>query len=326
MRRWLFLVLIFSSLFVSALSWGWDGPSLEPDEFLLSMVGLFRPTNFLDGSFQDVLGNTPLTDSRFRANYVLLKGDRDTVQANARVQRFHLGEDLPLAGSPDPVPHDLWTIDAGLGYMHRLDSGGDLGLNVGGGSSSDRPFYSRREINTSVRGIYRLPVDELHAWIFSLRFSVAESFAGGRPFPGIAYSIRDPKAHFQMLIGLPSLLDWEPTPDWNLRLFYMFPTHIRSELSYRFYSSLKAHLGFDWLSQAWLRADRPDPGNRLIFDQKKATAGIKFPLGEAFMLDLFGGYAYDQKIFEARSIRSAGVTKTDLSPATFLEAEVGYRF
>jgi hypothetical protein len=323
MRRWLFLVLMFSLLFVSALSWGWDGPPQEPGAVV---AGLFRPTNFLDGSLQGVLGNTPLTDSRFRANYVLLKGDRDTVQANARIQRFHLGEDLPLAGSPVPVPHNLWTMDAGLGYMHRLESGGDLGLNVSGGSNSDRPFNSRHELNLSVTGLYRLPVDPLHAWIFSLSYAVARSFAGGRPFPGIAYFVRNPDANIQMLIGIPTLIAWQPTADWNFRLLYIFPTHMSAEASYRFYSSFKAHVGFDWLSQAWLRADRPDPGNRLIFDQKKATAGVRFPIGEDFMLDLFGGYAFDQKIFEARSIFAHNVTKTDLAPGTFLEAEVGYRF
>ena len=305
------------------MSWGWDGPAPLPGG---GVATLFGPTSFVDGSVQGVLGDTPLNDTRLRGNYVLFQKDKETVQVNARLQRFHLGEDIPLTGSPQPVPDDLWMVDFGASYRHKLDASGDWGVIVEGGSNSDHPFHSIHEVVFQLTGTYRLPVDRRHAWLFFLNYSTARSFAPGIPLPGVAYLSIDPGTRTQILYGLPFFAAWQPTDDWNLSLLYLIPTVIRTKISYRFYGPLKVRVGFDWHPQSWLRADRPDTNRRLIFDQKKATAGLKCPIGEDLVLDLDAGFAFDQKFFEAKSLLSRGVTKTALSDGAFVRAEIAYRF
>jgi hypothetical protein len=126
--------------------------------------------------------------------------------------------------------------------------------------------------------------------------------------------------------GLPFFIAWQPDKDWTFRALYFIPTLVSTEVAYQFHAPLKLHLGFDWMPQAWLPADRPTDTDRLIFDQMKLSIGVKSPLGENAYLDILGGYAFDQQIFEAESLFSSGITKTSISAAPFVQGEVAYKF
>jgi hypothetical protein len=306
----------------SATALAWDGP---PQTLGAALGNLIRPTSYVDGNIFGLFGNTPYSDSRFRLNIVAFDDDKNTVQLNGLGQRFHLDEDLPLGGTNSTVPRDLWTTNVGATYSHKLEHG-DWGAIVSVGSASDLPFHSLQEDTISVTGTYRHEVDPLHSWIFFLNYATNRAFAPNVPLPGVAYLVVNPDAHTVISWGLPFFIAWQPDKDWSFHALYFIPTLISTQVEYQFHEPLKLHLGFDWMPQTWLPANRPTDTDRLILDQMKLSLGLKSPLGQDAYFDLITGFAFDQQIFEAESLFSSGVTKTSISAAAFVQGEIAYKF
>jgi hypothetical protein len=310
------------TMMTCSISRAWDGPAQSPGAGLGS---LFKPTNFIDATGLGTWGNNPYIDSRLRLNYILSQTQTDTIQLNARGERFHLDEDLPLASVPSTVPRDLWNVDFGATYSHKMEKG-EWGVIATLGSDSDLPFNSIHEITGTLTGTYTFPTDKLHSWIFFLSYANNRAFAPGIPLPGASYLVIDPINHVEISYGLPFFIAWQPTPDWNYKLVYFLPNIIDAEISYQFFSPFKAHVNFTWLPQTWLPAGRTDYSNTLILDQMKASAGVRVPIASDWYTDFVAGYAFDQVIFEAEELFSTGITKTYLDAGVFAQAEVAYRF
>jgi hypothetical protein len=124
-----------------------------------------------------------------------------------------------------------------------------------------------------------------------------------------------------VFIGIPFLFTWNPTEDWSFLFSYFIPTSVHAEAGYKLSSTFKLHTDFSYVPQAWMRANRPDDSTRLIFTSARATAGLKMNVSDPLFFDLYGGYAFDQQIFEAKSVTSSGITKTNLHAGLFVNAE-----
>jgi hypothetical protein len=325
MERRLFAILILtllSPLSVRAET-AWEGPSQSPGA---ALGNLAKPTNFVDASGFGTWGDNPYTDSRFRMNYVLSQTEADTVQLNAHANRFHLNDEEPLVSSPDSFSaRDLWSLGVGATYSHKMDKG-EWGLIGGVGSNSNLPFNSFHETSIQLTGTWRLPEDDLHSWIFFLSYANDRAFAANVPLPGVSYLVIDPANHLLVSYGLPFFLSWKPSDEWSYKLVYFIPTIINAEIAYEFKKPFKLHIGFDWYPQAWLAANRSDYKDQIIFDQKKASLGLRAPFARDWFFDVTGGYAFDQKLFEAESLFSNGINKNYLNAGAFLQTELAFRF
>jgi hypothetical protein len=334
MERRLFTIFILTFFFVSTMSFvsvleraqaetAWDGPSQSPGAGLGSLA---KPTNFIDASGMGTWGDSSYTDAHFRMNYVLSQSEVDTVQINAHANRFRLDTGVPIVSSPDPLTvQDLWSVGVGATYSHKMEKG-EWGLIAGFGSNSDVPFNSFHEMSIQVTGTYTMPVDKLHTWIFFLSYANDRAFAPNVPFPGVSYLVVNPEDHLVVSYGLPFFLSWKPNSDWSYKIVYFIPTIINAEIAYKLSEPLKLHLGFDWYPQAWLAAGRSDYRDQVILDQKKASAGIRASFASDWYLDVSGGYAFDQKLFEAENLFATGINKNYLNAGAFVQSELAYRF
>jgi hypothetical protein len=328
-KHFVIVALSFGSSIPCGVAYGWDGPPELPG---VGASNLLKPASYLDADFNGFIGSQPYDSSTARGNFVLSEDEKDTWQANFKLQNFHFEETLPLAienGTEGTVPTNLWTADFGLSYSHKLESDPssstpprEWGLNLTAGSESNVLFNSYHELTLSVTGTYRLPTDMFHGWMFFLNESTNRPFLPGVPLPGVGYYSISPTNHTQLFLGIPFFFGWQPTGDWNLFVTYFIPTSMHAGVEYKLSPAWKAHADFTWLPQSWLRADRPDESDHLIFDCAQVSAGFKVSITEPLFFNIYGGYAFDQQIFEAQSLTSSGKVVTDLPPGEFVNAEI----
>jgi hypothetical protein len=209
-------------------------------------------------------------------------------------------------------------------YSHKVEKG-EWGLIVELGSDSDLPFNSIHEDTLQLTGTYTHSVDAFHTWIFFLSYSNNRSFAANIPLPGVSYLVIYPPEHLIVSYGIPFFLSWNPETDLNFRLVY-FIASAGAETSYLLNSNFKLHLNYDWITQAWLPANRLAYTDQLILEQMRASGGLRIMPGNNWFIDVSGGYVFDQSMFEAQSVFSSGITKTYLSAGPFFQTELSYKF
>ena len=230
--------------------------------------------------------------------------ERD-VSANAHFRLYDfLGKDLRTTGRDFSTP--LWDIGAGPAFRKRLSDGDVWGGNFSVGSASDKPFHSWHEMTVQANTYYRLQSaasNLKNAWIFLVNYSNNRSFANHIPLPGFAYWW-EPSESFRALIGLPFLnLSIKPTNKLGFNLTYFAPWAASFQASYRIVGPLQGYGAFQWGNKSYYLAERTDKRERLFYDEKKASLGVRSPVSKALYLDLSAGYAFDRIFFKGEKFR-----------------------
>jgi hypothetical protein len=304
-------------------SQAWDGP---PSSVGGGLMGLAKPSTYIDTIFLgSPNGQTPL-NGRIRANTVLSESETDTYQMNFKSEVLQFTSSTPLGASGLNTPTNLWAIDVGGTYKHKIDQTHDWGLILSAGSPSDIPFNSLNEVDGSATATYSWRKDMLHAWIFMLNYSKVRSFAPGIPLPGVGYFEANPGNHTQVFYGLPFFFSWQPEKQLKLSATYFLLTYVNAQAEYKALGGINIYSGFQWSSQSWLRANRSDTNNRIIFDQKRLVVGASTSLSENLFANIFTGQAFDQRITEAASITSQNLNYNYLSAGVIGQAELAYKF
>jgi len=273
-------------------------------------------------------GESPtLVDQRETGRFILSKTASDTWSVNERFGHLGIGEPIAIPQANTSVPQDLWSVEGGVGYNHLLSNGRALGVNFNVGSDSDHPFYSLHE--TVFRGLvnYRVPSGKHNAWLFSLSYSNNRHFLNGIPLPGIGYYFQAFDDRLQGLVGFPFIaLRYKPTPEWNAQLSIFGPRNVSAELGRKIVGPVRAYTAFQWGSQEWMIADRQDYSNRLFFDKKRISLGLRSPLPHGFLVDVSGGRQFDQRFFVNDSSSYKDVPTEGLPPTWFVQTKLSYRF
>ena len=136
---------------------------------------------------------------------------------------------LPDTGQP--LPSELWGVNLGLRYNRQLDDGWITGGGVSIGSASDHPFATIHEMNVGMNAMLRIPQGEHNAWLFTLSYSPMGEL--NFPVPGVAFSW-NPSPQFHANIGLPLMVMWRPTDDWQFQASYMLLRTVHLKAQYRF--------------------------------------------------------------------------------------------
>jgi hypothetical protein len=215
-----------------------------------------------------------------------------------RFQEIHTEALLPDSGNP--FPDELWDVSVGGVYRHYLDPRTFLGGAVSIGSASDHPFQTSQEIVETITVFFRMPSGERDAWFFFLSYSNNREYANSYPFPGVEY-FYNPSWEFHAMVGFPmDSLEWRPEEDLSFRLSYTLIHNIHALVTYRLADPIRLYAGFDWSTQGYLLADRPDPSDRFFYDEKRVKAGVKITVVEGLTIDLSGGYAFGRSYWESQ--------------------------
>ena len=82
-----------------------------------------------------------------------------------------------------------------------------------------------------MNAMLRIPQGEHNAWLFTLMYSPMGEL--NFPVPGVAFSW-NPSPQFHANIGLPLMVMWRPTDDWQFQASYMLIRTIHLKAQYRF--------------------------------------------------------------------------------------------
>lgn len=227
---------------------------------------------------------------------------------------FNVSRPVTLPQTGVVFPESLGAVDGGASYLHRIGDRRQWGARLSVGSASDHLFDSIAETEVQMTGSWMIPHRAQNAWFFLLSYSNNRSFLNNIPLPGIAYLWNKPEKGFRAVIGFPVLsLSYSPMKAWQAQLFLLGPTQQGVEISRRLTKALEAYAAFQRNPQLWMRTNRDNNDNRLIYDEKKTLLGLRHPLGPYLSLDLSGGRTFDRRLFEARDASRTGTPRATLA-------------
>ena len=180
---------------------------------------------------------------------------------------------LPDTGQP--IPSELWNVNLGLRYCRQLADGWTAGGGVSIGSASDHPFDNIGVMNVGMNAMLRIPQGENNAWVFSLMYSPTGQL--NFPVPGVAYNW-NPLPQFHAMIGLPSMMIWRPSEDWQIQASYMLISTIHVKAQYRLGERLSAFAAYDWSNEAYSLLDRPEADDRFFIYDQRVSIGVQMSL------------------------------------------------
>lgn len=269
-----------------------------------------------------------LVDQREDGRVVVSSNATDSWTARERLGLLTLGgtEIIPRGGPA--VPRHLWSGEAGVRWARRLDERGRaLGAVAAVGSASDLPLHGIRQTTLQLALDYRLPSGRRNAWLFFLGYSNNRYFANGVPLPGVAYQFRTEDGVLDGLVGFPfAAIGWHPAAFWDARATAFGPRRWTVDGGRRFDDGLRAHAGFDWGGQTWLRADRPDRRDRLGFERKRLYSALDARGPWGLSGGLTAGREFDRFFYETTGEPRASDPRASLPPAWFVELMASVRF
>jgi hypothetical protein len=245
------------------------------------------------------------------------------VRANVRSQLFQTDALLPT-NLEQPFPEQFWNVSLGLAGVHTFDNGWTGGGGVSGGSASNKPFESTRELNASVFAFLRVPVRETDAWNFSLFYSPL----GQLPFPvpGVSY-FWHPSPSFYANIGLPFALHYQPVQDVSLDLSYMLLTTVHARATYHVSGPLRVYCGYNWINEVYHLDTETTSADRFFYYEMNVVGGARWVFNRHAWLDLSTGYAFDRFYSEGQLFgSSANNNRLDVGSGPFLSGQFGLRW
>ena len=271
-------------------------------------------------------GAPDIISDSFRGTYVVLRSSADTVSVSGRAGEVQLGSQPIVLPSGVIVPSRLWNVEGSGAYSHRISDRRGYGLNLGVGSASDDLFHSIHETEIRASVHYQLPSATYNSWVLMLSYSNNRTFFNNVPLPGAAYLWHDPDLRLDAVIGFPFLsVRWHPDDNWTLSAALAGGVDFNAEAQRRLTDRIALYARVERQPQQWLRADRDDYSNRLVFDEEDARLGLRARLGRGMGLDLSGGRAFDRQFFEAHDAQSRGAAKTTLPNCWLVDARLYWR-
>jgi hypothetical protein len=176
----------------------------------------------------------------------------------------------------------------------------------------------------SLGAFLRVPArNDRDMWTFGLVYSSAGQL--NFPLPLISY-LWNPSDTFQLNIGLPFALTWRPTADWTINLSYAPLTNVNARVTYRALERLAVYGGYQFLTAAYLLADREVRTDRFFEFEQRLVTGLRWNVWRSAVLDLNAGYAFDRHYGEGRNQGSGLHDQVHLAPSAFLGVNLLVRF
>ncbi|MGO9115149.1 MAG: hypothetical protein ACLP9L_38545 [Thermoguttaceae bacterium] len=253
----------------------------------------------------------------------LWKDSLNALSLTGAVRNELIETDAILPDTGQPVPSDLWGVNVGLRYNRQLSDGWITGGGVSIGSASDHPFATIHEMNVGMNAMLRIPQGEHNAWLFTLAYSPMGEL--NFPVPGVAFSW-NPSPQFHANIGLPLMVMWRPTDDWQFQASYMLIRTIHVKAQYRLTESLRAFAAYDWSNESYSLLDRPDLNDRFFIYDQRVSLGLQTPIYQHWTASVSGGFVFDRYMFEGTSSSSSSSDRVDLGNGPFAALNLGARY
>ena len=259
----------------------------------------------------------------FSFTHPLWKDSLNALSLSGGVRNELIQTDAVLPGTGQSVPSEFWGVNLGLHYSRQLDDGWITGGGVSIGSASDHPFAGIHEMNVGMNAMLRIPQGDHNAWLFTLAYSPMGELAF--PVPGVAFSW-NPTPQFHANIGLPFMVMWKPTDDWQFQASYMLLRTVHIKAQYRFTEHLRAFAAYDWANESYILLDSPETNDRFFIYDQRVSMGLQLSVVKNWTASVSSGFIFDRYLFEGTSSTSSSANQVYLGSGPFVALNFGGRF
>ncbi len=294
------------------------GGGMNPTDSVRYSV-LWFPTVPVQGQATDL----QMVGENLSFTHPLWKDSLNALSFSGGVRNVLFETDAILPDTGQSLPSDLWGVNLGLRYNRQLNDGWIAGGGVSIGSASDHPFAGIHEMYVGMNAMLRIPQGEHNAWLFTLSYAPMGEL--NFPLPGVAFSW-NPSPQFHANIGLPLMVLWRPTDDWQFQASYMLIRTIHVKAQYRLTKSLRAFAAYDWSNESYSLLDRPELDDRFFIYDQRVSLGLQVTLLRQWTGSVSAGYVFDRYMFQGTSSNASSADRVDLGNGPFAALNLGVRY
>ena len=282
----------------------------------------FSPRRPVEGQAASIL----LQSAQLGVSVPVWQTPADAFFANVSIKTVSFGTNALLPDDRKPLPNQFWDVQFGGTYIRQLENNWSVGLSLGFGSASDRPYESRRDDTLSALAFLRIPHGDSDAWLFYLVSQTLGQVGHNIPIPGLAYEFN--RESFQGILGFPFVsLTYRPFERVEWSFFFAPLTDVRATASYSFTDHFKWTAGFVWDNQSWFRSDRRRfQDNLLFYYEKRLESSLVYVVNQQVNVSLSGGYAFDRLFVENRGFGLHGRNRIAIGSGPTSSIQVNLTF
>lgn len=204
------------------------------------------------------------------------------------------------------LPERLFDMAIAAGFKLPDVSDFTGGLTIGAGYAGDRPFGDANAWYYKATAVFGKKINETDDVAILLDYDGNRTFMPDVPIPGLIFR-RKVSDTLLLAAGFPvSSIEWKPIDYLTLELVYTVVDRLDVRADYEFIDGWSVFGLFERRRDAF-HIDGLDAGNhdRLIFEQRKLEAGLRWEPSEDIAGTLSVGYAFGQEFgvgFDSRDI------------------------
>jgi len=251
------------------------------------------------------------------------KAEEFTSAVFLRAVRSDTGEPLKFSDRNIDIPEEFGSAELGLSFIRGPKNGKRYGATVSYGGAGPRLFRADDPPIVTANAFYDLPQGDGRAFIFFMMYSNNRSFLNNVPLPGLAYAMNGPRS--RLLLGMPFVFwMWRPEPVYLTSFVSPFAASVES--GYRVWGPLQFFGGANWLPKSYSNLVIDGSDDRLIYERKEASAGVRLSLNRETSISMAYVYAFDRKFYLGESFNdptSASIHLAD-GPGVQLKAKAAF--
>ena len=205
---------------------------------------------------------------------------------------------LDLQTSFDGLPDKLVDHSVAVGFPVGQYGEWIFGASAGIGYAGDS-FYGDGDAYYGLASIVAFwKQSETSAFVFAIDYDGNRTFLPDIPLPGFAY-IKRISDRLELTAGVPiTSIKWKATDQLTVELAYSIPDDVRVDVGYEVVDHLTLFGRLRQQREAFYFDGLPENYDRILFEQRRAEAGVRFEPCANAAFDLALGYAWNGEFSE----------------------------
>jgi hypothetical protein len=232
---------------------------------------------------------------------------------------------LDLDTSFSGLPRQLQDQSVAIGFPIAKYDDWIFGASVGAGYAGDS-FFGDGDGYYALASLAAFKqLDETSALVLVLDYDGNRTFLPDIPLPGVAY-IKRITDKLELTAGVPySSIRWEATDQLTLELGFYIPEDLRIDIGYEVIPHWSIFGRARQQREAFFIDGLVENHDRIIFEQRRAEAGIRYEPCAAFHADIALGYAWNGEFSQGFDSRDTDEI-ADISDEPYLRAGLELRY
>ncbi|MAV90991.1 MAG: hypothetical protein CL676_06190 [Bdellovibrionaceae bacterium] len=281
-------------------------------------------TNQLDDKKKSRENRLVNYDGNLNINFY--KGEKTIWFFSAKGDHLDTGlENLIIGPDSTQVDGRLKNESFGLGFRQYYSDESTLVTSIDYGSASDKPFGEPRNSTVSANVAYAFSPGSESQWILFINYSNNRPFLNNIPIPAFAYVYR-PSKSFSVTLGIPFVfMSYADPPKTMFRLF-LSPSSAGYDYGIGIKGPLQIFNNFTYQVRSYMHENRINDDDRLIFEEKTVSLGIRSPVARGLSLSFSGGLAFDRFYYEGEGMFEESGVQQRLKNDIFIKGKMTYQF